>query len=511
MSSPPSLFARISPPRSALRSPYWLSILSALFGLVLRLAIDPWLGNQMPYITFLVAVALVGLFAGVNAAMLSTALGAVLAYFCFVPPRYQFGFQGVSDAAGFFSYLTAALCIVLLTGARKKAYAQAERRLQEQLVAQGKLRDAEKIFQLFMDNRPGFSYLRECNGPYVYFNSTARRLLGGEPVAMDLPKIFSELQRQDDDASKSSVPCQFTNKVALPEGERYWLTTKFTFANEAQQTLVGSVSTDITDQIRAEEVAIERERLLAATRMMATVAHEVNNPLAAVTGSVHLLGQEELSVRAKELANIAKTELSRLAHITRLVLGFYKENEHPIAADPCGLIKDVLGTVSSRLSTSQPQVTCEFGWEGTFAMPVRQAREVLENILGNSFESGATEIRIRVRRCNDWRDLSRPGCRISIIDDGHGMSSEDQKRAFEPFFSTKAQRGKGLGLWVSKAIVLKIGGTISLRTTNRASDHGTCISIFLPARISPVLTPDIEIRKDVQRGRVTTAGLRRTS
>src|SRR5207245_2483833 len=114
-----------------------------------------------PYITFLVAVALVGLFAGVNAAMLSTALGAVLAYFCFVPPRYQFGFQGISDAAGFFSYLTAALCIVLLTGARKKAYAQAEHRLQEQLVAQGKLRDAEKVFQLFMDNRPGFSYLRE--------------------------------------------------------------------------------------------------------------------------------------------------------------------------------------------------------------------------------------------------------------------------------------------------------------------------------------------------------------
>jgi signal transduction histidine kinase len=505
------LSAHLSLFRSALRNPYWLSILSALFGLVLRLAIDPWLGNQMPYITFLVAVALVGMFAGVNAAMLSTALGAVLAYFCFVPPRYEFGFQGRNDAAGFFSYLAAALCIVLLTAARKKAYAHAEHRLQEQLAAQGKLRDAEKVFQLFMDHRPGFSYLRECNGPYVYFNSTARRLLGGEPILMDLPNIFSELQRQDEDAFQSTAPCQFTNKVALPEGERYWLTTKFTFANEARQRLVGSVSTDITDQIRAEEVAIERARLLAATQMMATVAHEVNNPLAAVTGSVHLLRQEELSGRARELANIAQTELSRLAHITRLVLGFYKENEYPIAIDPSDLVKDVLGTVSSQLSLSQPHVTCEFGALGTFAMPVRQVREVLENIFGNSFESGASRIRVRIRRRKDWHSFAHPGCRISIIDDGHGMSPEDQKRAFEPFFSTKTQRGKGLGLWVSKAIVLKIGGTISLRTTNKASNHGTCISIFLPARISPLFTPEIEIRKDVQRSQTIKPDMRRTS
>jgi len=100
-------------------NPYWLAVLSALFGFVLRLTIDPWLGNQMPYITFLVAVALVGLFAEAGPALVSAGLGAVIAYWCFVPPRYELGFQGVSDAAGFFSYLAAALGIVLLTGARK--------------------------------------------------------------------------------------------------------------------------------------------------------------------------------------------------------------------------------------------------------------------------------------------------------------------------------------------------------------------------------------------------------
>lgn len=181
-------------------SPYWLAVLTALFGFALRLVIDPWLGDQMPYITFLLAVALAGLFAGLGPALVSTALGAVIAYFCFVPPRYQWGFQGVSDAAGFFSYLGAALVVVLLTRARKKAYDQAERRLQEQLAAEAKLGDAQRLFRLFLDNRPGFSYLRQRDGQYVYFNNTARWLLGrSRPALAALPDLFSELQEQDDE------------------------------------------------------------------------------------------------------------------------------------------------------------------------------------------------------------------------------------------------------------------------------------------------------------------------
>lgn len=479
-------------------SPYWLAVLSALFGFALRLAIDPWLGNQMPYITFLVAVALVGLFAGVGPALLSTALGAAIAYWCFVPPRYQWGFLGMSDAAGFLSYLAAALGIVLLVGARKKAYREAELRLQEQLAAEGKLRDAQKMFQLFMDNRPGFSYLRERGGRYVYFNNVARRLLGLEQPPSKLPEVVSELQQQDEEAFKSGTPRQFINKIDLPDGERYWLTTTFTFVNEAQQAFVGSVSNDVTDQIRAEEVAVEKERLMAATEMLATVAHEVNNPLAAVTSSVYLLCKETLPGRARELADIAQSELSRLAHITRLVLGFYKDTEHPIAVDPRDLVNDVIETLSSQFSLARPRIACDFGWQGTLAVPVRQAHEVVENILGNSFESGASQIRVRVRRSNDWRNFARSGCRISVVDDGHGMSPEQQKRAFEPFFSTKTQRGSGLGLWVSKAIVLKNGGLISLRSTDDASRHGTCVSIFLPDRIVPRAAPRIGKRKDIR-------------
>jgi signal transduction histidine kinase len=482
-------------------NPYWLAVLSALFGFILRLAFDRWLGNQMPYITFLVAVALVGLFANRGPALVSTGLGAVIAYFCFVPPRYHWGFQGISDAAGFFSYLAAALAIVLLTGARKNAYSRAEQHLREQLAAEGKLRDAQKLFELFMDNRPGFSYLREREGRYVYLNATARHLLRLDHPGNKLPEVVSELEQQDEEAFKSGgPPRQFINTINLPDGEQYWLTVKFTFINEEGQVFLGSVSTDITDQVRSEDVAVEKERVIAASQMLATVAHEVNNPLAALTSSVYLLGQEALPTRALDLVDIAQLQLDRLSHITRLVLGFYKEGEHPVPFNPCDLIKEVVEGLSSRASAPKPHVIYDFAWEGTLALPLRQAREVLQNILANCFESGATRIRVRVRPGSDWCNRARSGCRISIIDDGRGMSLEQRRRVFEPFFSSKPQRSTGLGLWISKAIVLKNGGLISLRSTDNETGHGTCLSIFLPTRVSPRAVPGIVTRKTVRQG-----------
>jgi signal transduction histidine kinase len=329
----------------------------------------------------------------------------------------------------------------------------------------------------------------------VYFNNAARRLLGLEAPQNGLPEAFAELQHQDEDAFQAETTRQFINRIDLPDGQRYWLTIKFTFVNEAQQVFVGSVSTDITDQVQAEELAVEKERLMAATEMIATVAHEVNNPLAAVTGSVYLLTRETLPPRARELAEIVQLELSRLAHITRLVLGFYNDNERPINLDPCDLIKDVVATLSSRFPIAKPEIVSDFEWQGTIALPVRQTREAIENILRNAFESGATQIWIRARQSNDWRTFARSGCRISIVDNGRGISPEHQKRVFEPFFSTKTQRGNGLGLWVSKAIVLRNGGQIKLRSTNNGPRHGTYISVFLPHRIPLRSAPAVPMPK----------------
>jgi signal transduction histidine kinase len=462
--------------------PYWLAILSVLLGLLLRFLVDPWLGDQMPYITFLVSVAITGLYAGVRPALVSTGLGAALAYWCFVPPRYQWGFAGMSDAVGFLSYLAAALAMVVLTHARTSAYEEAARALQERVRAERKLHDAQRLLQLFMDNRPGCAYLRNAVGEFVYANREARILLGIVDGNADRScEAFVKLDKQDRQVTGSPTsPRQFVDKMRFRDQERYWLTTKFIFIDEEQRRFIGSLSIDITDQTRAEQITLEAERLAAATEMVSMVAHEINNPLAAVTNSLYLLGREMLPARADELVTMAQDELSRLVRISRLALGFYQESEEPVAIDACELVNSVVNEMAAHFPERYVHIQRDFKCKDDFCACTGQVRQALQAIVANSFESGASRIRVRVARSRDWVLPSRSGLRISILDDGAGMGPQQRKQAFQPFFSTRSEKGRGLGLWMSKAIALRHGGRVAIHSTDRPGRHGTCLSIFLP-------------------------------
>lgn len=464
--------------------PYALAILSTAFGLGLRIAIDPWLGDQMPYVTFLVSVALTGLFAGVRPALLSTGLGAAVAYFCFVPPRYHWGFAGMSDAVGFGAYLAAALGIVALTRAANEAHKKAESTLQERINAERKLSDAQKLFQLFIDNKPYATYLRDEAGQYVYANREANRLFGiAAGAAPKADETVRVLEEQDRRVLASGRSLQLTLQMTLLGEEYYFLTNKFLFVDQQGRRFVGSLSIDVTSNLRAEQAMLEAERLAGASQMVAMVAHEVNNPLAAVTSSMFLLGREELPDRSRELVGIAQKELSRLAHITRLALGFYQEAEKPEVVRPCELLGDVLDRVAGQFSAKQVQIDRDFRWDDVFVAGAGHLRQLLENVIINSFESRAGRIHVRVERGTNWRMPRRLGIRISVMDDGCGIEPQQRKHVFEPFFSSKIRKGAGLGLWLSKAIIIRNGGTIALRSSNNPARHGTCVSLFLPAHL----------------------------
>jgi signal transduction histidine kinase len=250
--------------------------------------------------------------------------------------------------------------------------------------------------------------------------------------------------------------------------------------------------------MQAEQVVLETERLAAAGQMVAMVAHEINNPLAAVTSSLFLLGRETLPNSARELVAIAQDELSRLTHITGLAIGFYKQTEVPVAIDPCGLVDDVLIQVAAQFSGNVARIQRNFKWNGMFVACPTQIRQALGNVVANAFESGAGQIWVRVARSKDWRMPSRSGLRISVLDDGCGIHPQHCKEAFGPFYSTKNAKGTGLGLWIANAVVLRNGGHIILRGTDNPGRHGTCVSIFLPdlAVAGPAvsLNPDIELR-----------------
>jgi signal transduction histidine kinase len=475
--------------------PYYLAVLSTLFGLGLRFALDPWLKDQMPYVTFLVSVALTGLYAGVRPALLSTVLGAAVAYFCFIPPRYRWGFADISDAVGFLAYLGAALAIVALTRARNQAHEKVNLALQAQINAEQKLGDAHKLIQMFVDNRPGCSYLRDQSGRYVYFNNEAKRLLGIAAGDRNETEAQQTFEQQDQQVVGSGGPLQFVHKVRSRDDERYLLTNKFLFTNQEGQTFVGSFSTDITDRMKAEQVELEGARLAGASQMVAMVAHEVNNPLAAVTSSLFLLGRDVLPDRSRELVAIAETELSRLAHITRLAIGLYKEAQKPEMVRPCEMVDNAFNRLAERFSLKHVHIQRDFKWNDVFIASANDIRQLLDNVIANSLESGAGIIRVRVEKGKSWRVSTRLGIRISICDDGRGMSSQQYTHAFEPFFTTKSQKGTGLGLWISKVIALRNGGTISLRSATSSRRHGTCVSVFLPGHLLTGPTKGLQNRR----------------
>lgn len=161
---------------------YSLAIVSVVLAFLLRLVLDPWLGNESRYVVFVVAVAFTGLYAGLRPALLAAALGAGVAYFCFVPPRYRWGFAGRRDAVGFGVYLLAVAAVISLTSARNNAAGRAERSLKSQMEAERKLFDAETLFRHFMDNSSVCSYLRDENGHCVYANDAAKRDSGSRPI-----------------------------------------------------------------------------------------------------------------------------------------------------------------------------------------------------------------------------------------------------------------------------------------------------------------------------------------
>jgi signal transduction histidine kinase len=457
-------------------NPYTFALLITGLGMLLRFLVDPWLQDQMPYITFVLAVAVTGLFVGVRPALFATFLGAAIGYFCFVEPRYQWGFRGVSDAAAFAVYLAAALAVVALIRARTKAAEFAEQSLAERTEAQRGLADAQALLKAFMDHSPACTYLKDSDGRKVYVNETATRVL---------KQWFSsegggQLRSHEKEVLRIGRSMEFVEKIADGDEERYWLAVKFPFVDQAGRKFVGANLIDITDRVRMQEVLQKTQELAAAGQMASLIAHEINNPLAGATNSLFLLGTEPLTDNARRYLNMVEEQLGRVTHITRLTLNFYREHGPPSAVNVSAIVDDVVNTLMPAMTSKNIHVIRDHRGEATIVSREDRVRDLLLNLVSNSVEFGAQSVKIRVEPGRDWQDINRTGVRIIVSDDGRGIAPENRERIFNPFFTTKEQRGAGLGLWASKVFVLRNGGSIRIRSSTRPGMTGTSVSVFFP-------------------------------
>lgn len=239
---------------------------------------------------------------------------------------------------------------------------------------------------------------------------------------------------------------------------------------------------DVTERKRTEAALLQSEKLAAVGRLSASIAHEINNPLEAVTNLLYLLNEEkDLSEQARGFTHLAQQELARVSQIATQTLRFYRQ---PTARTPVRVseqLDSVLKLYQGRLTSAGVEVVRDYGAAAPLLAFEGELRQVFTNLVGNALDASRNggKMTLRTREATDWR-TGRKGIRVTVADCGHGMSKETLRRIFEPFFSTKGITGTGLGLWVTLGIIQKHEGRIKVRSSESPEHHGTVFSVFIP-------------------------------
>ncbi len=233
---------------------------------------------------------------------------------------------------------------------------------------------------------------------------------------------------------------------------------------------------------RLQQVLFETEKLAATGRLAASIAHEINNPLEAVQNSLYLLGTA-VSAESPEhrYLDIAQRETQRMSRILRQMLGFYRPATAMAPVDVNALVEEAEVLVAKRLREGKVTFVRELSSElPRIRASADQVKQVLLNLFLNAVEAmptgGTLTVSTRSGR-ESGQETPFDAVRIEVRDTGVGMDSETQERIFEAFYSTKTERGTGLGLWVSHGIVQGHGGTMKVRSR---PGHGTTFLIALP-------------------------------
>ena len=265
-----------------------------------------------------------------------------------------------------------------------------------------------------------------------------------------------------------------------------WLVSTYPIRTTPNQVRwAGLIVQDISERKQSEETLRKTEKLAATGRLAASIAHEVNNPLEAITNLLYLLRNFcDLDEPAMRYVTMAEREGKRIAEIAQQTLRFYRQSTQPHRASMEELLGSVMDIYQNRLHTLDIKVERQYDPRMDLYCYAGEVRQVFANLVGNAIDATSTggKLVVRARRSRSWQFPSVSGVRFTVADTGDGMNEEVRERVFEAFFTTKEETGTGLGLWVSHEIILKHRGVIHVRSRAAGAGRtsGTVFQIFLP-------------------------------
>jgi PAS domain S-box-containing protein len=315
----------------------------------------------------------------------------------------------------------------------------------------------------------------------TYMNPAASRItafLGIPHMGQRLWDLYplvlgTQVEEQFRRAMEERIPVEFEQYFRREDSE-HW----FNFQVYPQPGGVTVYMRETTEARRTEQALRRTEQLAAAGRLAASIAHEINNPLEAVTNLLYLVKMDDtLNGQSKGLLEVADRELQRLSHITSRSLKFYRQRTAASLTPLDELLESVLffheteiklrGIDVRRRYQPAPPVFCLAG----------EIQQVFTNLISNALEAVGEKGRmyLRVRTAIDRE--GREGVAVTVADCGTGMDRFTVNRLFHPFMTTKGESGTGLGLWVSKGIVDKHHGKIRVHSKK---GFGSVFRMFLP-------------------------------
>jgi signal transduction histidine kinase len=285
-----------------------------------------------------------------------------------------------------------------------------------------------------------------------------------------------------------------------------WLASAYPVKTAPQQVRwAGLIVLDASDRKRSEEALRKTEKLAATGRLAASIAHEINNPLEAITNLLYLLHNfGELNDQAQNYVVLAENEVRRIAEITQQTLRFYRQSTLPARANMGELLDSVLSIYQGRLNTLNIQVERDYDPVMDLYCFAGEIRQVFANLVSNAIDASHAGGRlvVRARRSRNWKDPAQTGVRFVVADTGTGMEPAVLERVFEAFFTTKEVTGTGLGLWVSHEIIAKHSGLVHVRSRagTRGTASGTAFQLFFPDEANLTATANQSVQAVVMSG-----------
>lgn len=329
---------------------------------------------------------------------------------------------------------------------------------------------------------------KDLSGIVRSWNSAASRLFGYAPdeiIGQSILKLIPEHLAHEETTILDNIRAgrrveHFDTIRRAKDGTLLDVSVTISPVKDEHGRVVGAskILRSISDRKKLEKSLLQAEKIAATGRMAATIAHEVNNPLEAVTNLLYLLHPKITDEEGLNFLSTAESEIARVSHIAKQTLGYYREHAAASAASLSEIAQQAVDIYEPRCIAADIRINTSFHSSRKPVVRRGEMMQVISNVLANSIyampHGGTLDVAV------SDSDAGSKGVSLVVRDNGSGISPENLPKVCDAFFTTRATIGTGIGLFVAKQLIEGHGGKIAIESSQDSDAHGTTVSIFLP-------------------------------